>query len=96
MADGDPLDNLIRSTMHEEVAGQEPSAAVRANLLAEAARSTSSLSALGPSVPALVPDLHEHNIVGQPISAASQLPFFSGQSISNQWILLVAPLYAVR
>ena len=95
MADGDPLDNLIRSTMHEEIVGQEPSADVRTRLLAEAARSTSSLSALGPSVPARVPDLHER-IVGWPMPAAPQIPFFTGQSISNQWILLVAPMYAVR
>jgi hypothetical protein len=93
MTDGVSLDNLIRSTLREEVAGQEPSAAVRDALLKEAARRQSLQSAVGPSIPALTDGLHD-SARTRPTPSNDRilaLSFYNGQ-----WLLFTAPLYAVR
>lgn len=92
MSEGVLLDALIRQAMHEAVVDAEPSAAIRDSLLVEATRSASRRSALGPAMPALVDGLCEKNeddcrlAINTPDVAATR----------GQWLMLVAPIYAVR
>jgi hypothetical protein len=93
MSEGVSLDNLIRRSMHEAVDDLEPSAGVRAALLAKAAGTMGQSSALGPAVPALADGLREN-------SSAESLRVAMPQAATvgnGQWLLLTtAPLYAVR
>ncbi len=92
MTERESLDNLIRSAVRGAVAGEEPSPDVRDALLAAAAHSGTLRSAVGPEVPPLADGLCEIvNETGperdwvQPLLVASR-----------PWMLLTAPLYAVR
>lgn len=93
MTEGVSLDNLIRSTLREEVAGQEPSADVRDALLKEAARRQLLQSAVGPSIPAVAEGLHDNAGI-QPMPSDQLVP--AQLFPKGQWLLLTAPLYAVR
>ena len=88
------MDNLIRSTLREEVAGQEPSAEVRDTLLKEAARRQPLQSAVGPSIPALADGLHDAGAGTRPMPTDQPMP--TPLFPNGQWLLLTAPLYAVR
>jgi len=92
MSEGVSLDNLIRQAMHDGVDDAEPSAAIRGSLLAEAARSAAQRSALGPSIPALVDGLCETS--EDDCRMAVNIPDVI--TARGQWLLLVAPIYAVR
>ena len=92
MSEGVSLDNLIRQAMHEAVVDVEPAATVREALLAEVARNTTQRSALGPAMPALVDGLCENN--EDNCLAAVNIP--DVLATRGQWLLLVAPIYAVR
>ncbi len=53
------VDALIRASLHEEAAGQEPSSSVRDALLATVERENARRSALGPAIPSLVKGLQD-------------------------------------
>jgi hypothetical protein len=53
------MDALIRASLREETAGQEPSASVRDSLLATVERENARRSALGPAIPCLVKGLRD-------------------------------------
>jgi hypothetical protein len=53
------MDAVIRATLREETAGQEPSVSVRESLLATVERENVRRSALGPAIPPLVAELQE-------------------------------------
>jgi len=96
MTEGVSLDNLIRSTLRGEVAEQEPSAEVRDALLKEAALRQSLQSAVGPSIPALTAGLHDDDAGAWPMPTDRLLPMPAQLFPNGQWLLLTAPLYAVR
>jgi hypothetical protein len=96
MAVGDSLDNLIRMTLHEQVSQAEPPVSVRDSLLKEAARSKIAATTLGPSIPALVDDLREAAQERRPEGRYVGSQLFSGQIISGHWLMLMAPVYAIR
>ena len=86
------MDNLVRSAVQAEVESSMPSASVRATLLAEAA-AVGSRSAVGPAIPALV------NGVREPVPSAlsgNRSLDFSGQTLAEQWLMMVVPVYAIR
>ena len=92
MTEREALDNLIRQSVREAVAGQEPSAGVRDALLAAAAQSDTLRSAVGPEVPPLADGLCE-------IANETELEHQSSEPLRvayRPWLLLTAPLYAVR
>ena len=96
MTEGVSLDNLIRSTLHGEVAGQEPSAEVRDALLKEAACRQSLQSAVGPSIPALTTRLHDDDAGTRPMPTDRPMPMPTPLFPNGRWLLLTAPFYAVR
>jgi hypothetical protein len=53
------VDAVIRATLREEIAGQEPSGSVRESLLAAVERENVRRSALGPEIPSLVKGLQD-------------------------------------
>ena len=62
-------------------------------MLKEAARSQSLQSAVGPSIPAVAEGLHENAAIRpMPSDQPVPMPLFP----NGQWLLLTAPLYAVR
>ncbi len=88
------VDAMIRATLREETAGQEPSVSVRESLLAAVERENVRRSSLGPAIPPLVAELQENN---------EQVPDLVQPGIMNmipmghrQMLLLAVPLYAVR
>lgn len=95
MTEKDALDNMIRSTVREAVANAEPSVDVRDALLAAAARSNTLRSAVGPAMPPLAGGLCETAADTELEQAASSE---SDALLINHrpWLLLTAPLYAVR
>ena len=95
MIQGDTVDNLIRSTLRAEVGQQEPSPAVREALLAVATRENVARSGIGPSIPPLATGLCEDaDKIEAPLEGYELL--LSAAMGRKQWLLLAAPLYAVR
>jgi hypothetical protein len=93
MTKRDVLDNLIRSTIRSEVAGLEPSPAVRDTLLAAAAHSHPLRSAGGPTMPALIEGLCE-NVVDD--NRPRRDPEIVLSAWHHQWWLLTARVGMVR
>lgn len=93
MLNGSTLDNLIRSTLNEQVADESPSASVRTALLAEAAR-VSTRSSVGPAIPPLVRSLREADAPAAP--PLTQWPAFFDHRVAEKWLMMVVPVYAVR
>lgn len=91
---GVSLDNLIRSTLQSQVMDTEPAASVRDSLLAEAAH-VRARSAIGPSIPPAASGLREQSHAVQS-ALPIRLPIFSGQVVAEQWLMMIAPLYAIR
>ncbi len=89
------MDNLVRMGLREEVGDQEPSPGTRDALLAAAARNKSSRSALGPEMPALARGLCEAN-AEEHQEMESHGPKLAARLGDSQWLLMIAPLYAIR
>ena len=81
--------------LHEEVGDQEPSPGTRDALLAAAARNKSRRSALGQAMPALAPGLCEANDEEYQ-DMESRGPQVAARLGDGQWLLMIAPLYAIR
>ena len=95
MAQGDTVDNLIRSALRAETREQEPAPAVREALMATAAREKAVRSALGPPIPPLADALCEG--AGQPqLGAEPPGVILNSPMGPRQLLWLAAPLYAVR
>ena len=88
------LDNLIRSTLQAETIDQEPSASVRASMLAKAAQ-VCSRSAVGPSIPALANGLREQSNSLSPVTP-NRLTVFNGHDVAERWLMMIAPVHAIR
>ena len=89
------MDNLIRSALRAEVGQQEPAPAVREELLAAANRENVMLSGVGPSIPPLAAGLCEDADIIEPPSEEFETLALAALG-RRQWLLLAAPLYAVR
>jgi hypothetical protein len=87
------VDAVIRATLREEIAGQEPSASVRESLLATVERENVRRSALGPAIPPLVAELQEdHEQMPDVVQ-----PGMNTIPMGHRHVLLLAvPLYAAR
>ncbi|HZY44918.1 MAG TPA: hypothetical protein VFF70_09230 [Anaerolineae bacterium] len=88
------MDNLIRSTLQAEIMDQAPSAAVRASMLVEAAH-VRSRSAVGPSIPSVANGLREQCNSPSPV-APIRLTVFSGHDVAEHWLMMIAPVHAIR
>ena len=95
MGQGDTVDNLIRSALRVEVGQQEPSPAVREELLAAANRENVMRSGIGPSIPPLAVGLCEDADIIEPPSEVYETLLMTALG-RRQLLLLAAPLYAVR
>jgi hypothetical protein len=93
MLNGSALDNLVRSTLNDQMTDEVPAASVRDSLLAEAAR-VRTRSSVGPAVPPLVRSLREADAQAQSWSA--QRPAFLEHDIAEKWLMMIVPVYAVR
>lgn len=87
------MDNLIRSTLQAAIMDQEPSTAVRASVLAEAAR-VRARSAVGPSIPPLANGLREQSSSFSSITPI-RLAVFNGHDVAEHWLLMIAPVHAL-
>lgn len=87
------MDNLIRSTLQAEIMDQEPSAAVRASVLAEAAH-VRARSAVGPSIPPLANGLREQGNSLSPVTPI-WLTVFYGHDVAEHWLMMIAPVHAL-
>ena len=88
------MDNLVRMGLREEVSDQEPSPDTREALLAAAA-GTPKRSALGPSIPPIVAELHEAGHEDRIYQQSLELSL-STCSLESRWLLMVAPLAVIR
>ena len=87
------VDAVIRATLREEMAGQEPSVSVRESLLATVERENVRRSALGPAIPPLVAELQEDDEQAPDVIQ----PGMHTIPMGHRHLLFIAvPLYAVR
>lgn len=92
MLNGSPLDNLVRSTLNDQLTAEAPSAAVRDSLLTEAAR-VKTRSSVGPAVPPLVNSLRDAD--NQADLSTPRSPSLE-HDIAERWLMTIVPVYAVR
>ncbi|HZY41596.1 MAG TPA: hypothetical protein VFF59_06315 [Anaerolineae bacterium] len=98
MTERDVLDNLIRSTVRDEVAGLEPSPAVRDTLMAAAAQRPATLS-VGPMIPPLASGLREPahlpGVPGWREKGRDQVAAFGSaqQGLVSLWLLTMQTRY---
>jgi hypothetical protein len=92
MLNGSSLDNLVRSTLNDQVTDEAPSPSVRDSLLVEAAH-VRSRSSVGPAVPPLVNSLRD---VDHQAGSSAQRPAFLEHDVAEKWLMMIVPIYAVR
>ena len=93
MVNTNSVDSVIRATLREETAGQEPSVSVRDSLLAEVERENVRRSALGPAIPPLVAGLQEND---EPMADPVQPMMPTIPMGHRHFLILVPQWYVVR